>query len=122
MSVSSEVCVWPESGFETFNMETAVPELSLSQITSYFIRHGRKQGVQRIKSLDKGQKMIESLCTEAWSVLPTDEKFFFTGLIQASMKKHVRYWAKFSCTMNGELMNWTPCHMQTSSMLGIRSC
>lgn len=105
MKVSSEECIWPKVGYETFTLETEVPDISESQIDCYFIKYGRKQGVQRTKSLDKGKKMCESLCAEACSVLSTDGMCFFTGLIQASMKKHVRYWTKLSCTLQGEIMN-----------------
>ena len=96
--------VWPKFGFQKLTPES-VPPMTASFIKAYFIKHGRKDGTRPVKSLDKGREMLDGMCVKACSVLQMDPVYYFTGMVRASMKRHVNYWCRMSCSDRGEIVN-----------------
>lgn len=93
---------WPKFGYVPLS-PGAGPPVREASVTGYFIKYGRKHNLKMVKALKKGREMLDAMCVEACSILHIGKCFFYTGIVQASMKRQVKYWCKISISDIGEV-------------------
>jgi hypothetical protein len=101
--------VWPDNVvFKTITIEhcDCVPPIQKEHIEQYIIfRQGAdQQSVSDVKALIKG-KLVAEDSIEALSMFTKDDLTFFSGRVNASMKKKLSYSLKIVLHNSGEVQN-----------------
>lgn len=98
---------WPQEGFKSLTAEnhSVIAQIREQQVHNYIIRW---QGLeaelsQNISAIKNGRSMTNSV--EAISFLKSQDLVFFSGMVQASMRKRVSYNFKLIIKNSGEIQN-----------------
>ncbi|XP_014669636.1 PREDICTED: uncharacterized protein LOC106810716 [Priapulus caudatus] len=105
-----EITEWPTAGFKQLVMEHKVvlPKITRGQILGYFKyrQASDKQITGDLKSIEKGQLLLESRRVDACSINITRKDIFLTGIVGAAMKKKVAYNYKIKIAgQTGDVIN-----------------
>ena len=100
---------WPDNGvFKTITVEhfDILPKIQAEHIQQYVVfRQGADhQSVSDVKALTKG-KLVAEDSVEALSMFIQPEVTFFSGRVNASMKKKISYSVKIVLCHSGEIRN-----------------
>ena len=100
---------WPDTGsFKTITIEHSniLPPIQVEHIQQYVVyrQDADHQSVSDVKAMAKG-KLVAEDSVEALSMFNQAEVTFFTGRVNASMKKKISYSVKIVLSHTGEVQN-----------------
>lgn len=98
---------WPSAGFKTITLadKDSMPSLTREKIQEYvvFRQSSDRAPNMDLKAILQGQKITESIM--ALPFASSTESVFFSGMVEATMRKRMPYTFKIRTAKSGEILN-----------------